>query len=104
MKKFCAHGLLVGFLFLFAVQSWSAESTCYGTTANGHLENGIQLPRSGPNFITYSDVARKAGRTYVHSEVREIILAAYKLLGQEQPNKRYKYAETGFKSGGQFKP
>lgn len=82
----------------------SADSTCYGTTANGRLENGVQLPRSGPNFVTYSDVARAAGRAYVHSEVREIILAAYRLLEQEQPSKVYKYAETGFKEGGPFKP
>lgn len=45
----------------------SADSTCYGTTANGRLENGVQLPRSGPNFVTYSDVARAMGRAYVHS-------------------------------------
>jgi len=78
----------------------SADSICYGTTASGRLENGVQLPRSGPNFVTYSDVARIVGRAYVHSEVREIILAAYKLMEQEQPSKVYEYAETGFKEGG----
>lgn len=97
--KFC-----LAYILFSPILVWAAESTCHGTTSNGHLENGVQLPRSGPNFVTYSDVARTAGRTYVHSEVKEIILAAYKSLEQEQPSKVYKYAETGFKNGGQFKP
>jgi len=32
------------------------------------------------------------------------MLAAYKDLAKDQPNKVYKYAETGLKEGGQFKP
>lgn len=80
------------------------ESNCYGTTSKGWLENGVELPYEGKNFIGYSYVARLAGRTYVHSEVKNIILAAYKDLEQEQSGKVFKYAETGFKDGGQFKP
>ena len=52
----------------------------------------------------YSSIARLAGRTYVHSEVRDIVVSAYVQLEKEQPDKVYKYAETGFKEGGQFKP
>ncbi len=44
------------------------------------------------------------GRTYVHSKVKEIIIDSYKILEVEQPRKVYKFAETGFKNGGQFKP
>lgn len=84
--------------------STSQESTCYGTTANGRLENGVKLPSTGKNFVSYSTIAGLAGRTYVHSTVRSIILAAYQSLESEQPNKVFKYAETGFKTGGQFKP
>lgn len=80
------------------------ESTCYGTTSNGRLEAGVQLPQSGPNFVGYSDLARVMGITYVHSEVKEIIVDAYKHLEKEQPAKVYKYAETGWEKGGQFKP
>jgi penicillin-insensitive murein DD-endopeptidase len=79
-------------------------STCYGTTSKGHLEQGVQLPSEGANFEGYSTVARLAGRTYVHSSVENIIVAAYRDLEKDQPNKVYKYAETGFKEGGQFKP
>lgn len=80
------------------------KSTCYGTTAKGHLENGVQLPSEGNNFVGYSSVGRLMGRTYVHSEVKNIIVSAYSTLEKEHPNKVYKYAETGLKDGGQFKP
>jgi penicillin-insensitive murein DD-endopeptidase len=79
-------------------------SQCYGTTANGKLENGVQLPSSGKNFEQYSLLARTLGRTYVHSEVRKIIIDAYQKLALSHPNKVFKYAETGKKDGGQFKP
>ncbi len=79
-------------------------SVCYGTTSNGRLDNGVQLPAEGNNYIGYSTVARIAGRTYVHSEVRGIILQSYAALEKELPNKVFKYAETGFESGGKFKP
>jgi len=98
MKRFrVIFGLLPCVVF-------GAESVCHGTTSDGRLENGVELPRSGPNFVTYSNVARIAGRTYVHSEVSEIIVAAYAELEKELPNKVYKYAETGFEEGGEFKP
>ena len=84
--------------------AFAKTSTCYGTTSNGRLENGVKLPSGGKNFESYSTVAKLAGRTYVHSSVKEIIVEAYKALETEQPNKIYKYAETGFEEGGQFKP
>ena len=80
------------------------ESICYGTTSKGRLENGIALPSSGANYVGYSTIARLAGRTYVHTQVEDIIVNAYKSLEIEQPNKVFKYAETGFEEGGQFKP
>lgn len=79
-------------------------SVCYGTTSDGRLSGGVNLPAKGDNFVTYSHLARAAGRTYVHSAVRDIIVAAYADLAVSQPAKVYKYAETGFKNGGRFKP
>ncbi|MCK4709372.1 MAG: penicillin-insensitive murein endopeptidase, partial [Gammaproteobacteria bacterium] len=49
-------------------------------------------------------IAQLAGRTFVHSTVKDIILSVYKKLEIEQPSKVFKYAETGFREGGQFKP
>ena len=83
---------------------FSVESICYGTTKNGRLEHAVQLPSSGSNFVSYSSLAATLGRTYVHSTVRDIIVAAYKQLANDLPSKRFKYAETGFKKGGRFKP
>ncbi|MEN8251329.1 MAG: penicillin-insensitive murein endopeptidase [Bacteroidota bacterium] len=91
-------------LFLFPINLLAETSTCYGTTSKGNLVNGVQLPGEGNNYVGYSSVARLAGRTYVHSAVKKIIINAYKSLETEQPNKIYKYAETGFREGGEFKP
>jgi penicillin-insensitive murein endopeptidase len=91
-------------LVLFSFSSHSIESICYGTTSNGSLKNGVQLPSNGKNFEGYSSIARIAGRTYVHSSVRDIFTGAYKRLESLEPDKIYKYAETGFEEGGQFKP
>lgn len=82
----------------------SKESTCYGSTKKGRLEQGVKLPEKGNNFVSYSLLAGILGRTYVHSKVRDVILDAYRLLDNEQPNKVYKYAESGFREGGEFRP
>ena len=84
--------------------SFAQQSICYGSTKDGRLENGVQLPSEGKNFIGYGLVGRLAGRTYVHSAVNDIVVSAYKLLEVDQPDKVYKYAETGFKEGGKFSP
>ena len=84
--------------------SYGTESICYGTTSNGSLQNGVQLPRKGPNYIGYSDIARFAGRTFVHSTVKTIFIDAYKNLEKTEPDKVFKYAETGLAEGGLFKP
>jgi penicillin-insensitive murein endopeptidase len=89
---------------LLSSAAMADESTCYGTTSNGKLKDGVKLPSEGNNFISYSKTAEIVGRTYVHSKVRDIILTSYKWLETETPDKVYKYAETGFKEGGQFKP
>lgn len=99
MKLFC--------LLLIAILPASAlaqTSTCYGTTSDGRLTGGVQLPDKGQNYVGYSAVARMAGRTYVHSEVKAIVVAAYAALEKELPGKVFKYAETGFKTGGVFRP
>ncbi|MFQ5545805.1 MAG: penicillin-insensitive murein endopeptidase [Acidiferrobacterales bacterium] len=89
---------------LFAPLAIASESVCYGTTANGRLEGGVQLPSSGENYLSYGSVPERAGRTYVHSRVRDVVIAAYEILEREEPNKLFKYAETGFKEGGKFEP
>ncbi|WP_144392290.1 penicillin-insensitive murein endopeptidase [Pleionea sediminis] len=84
--------------------SVAADSQCYGTTAKGKLKNGVELPMLGKNFVSYGQLAGALGRTYVHSTVRDIVLGAYHSLQSSHPDKVFKYAETGFKEGGRFKP
>ena len=88
---------LIGAVRLFAilmvllpVSVLPQESTCFGTTSNGALEKGVRLPMQGDNFITYSRAAWLAGRTYVHSEVKEIVVGAYAALQQSHPDKVFK--------------
>ena len=94
----------VSLLLLFPMLTQAETSTCYGTTSNGRLEKGVLLPLAGKNYVGYSLLGSLLGRNYVHSEVRNIIVSAYKSLEKEQPNKVYKYAESGLQFGGQFKP
>lgn len=79
-------------------------SQCYGETHKGALKHAVDLPTSGPNFVTYSRLASFAGRTYVHSEVAKVTLRAYQLLEERAPDTVYVYGETGFAEGGKFRP
>lgn len=90
-------------MFLFP-SAYAEESVCYGTTSNGSLKNGVELPSEGNNFVSYSTIARLAGRSYVHSTVKKVVLQSYRNLEVTMPNTVYKYAETGYKNGGKFKP
>lgn len=79
-------------------------STCYGTTDNGRIENAWQLPTSGNNFKAYSLIGVTLGRNYVHSDVYEVIVNAYKTLETSEPSMTFIYGETGVKDGGKFSP
>jgi penicillin-insensitive murein endopeptidase len=79
-------------------------STCYGTVGNGRLQAGMQLPAQGSNFTAYSTAGRVLGRTWVHAQVRSVIVDAYGLLAQRMPGKTFVYGETGFAEGGPFEP
>lgn len=82
----------------------SGASTCYGTPERGRLESGVALPRGGANFPAYSSVGVMIGRTYVHSVVHDIVVAAYASLATELPSTMYVYGETAWRSGGSFRP
>ena len=86
------------------VASSQDPSICFGSTANGRLENGWKLPARGENFVSYSTLGRMLGRTYVHSTVYSILLEAYRALANSAPERIYVYGETGKKRGGEFSP
>lgn len=95
---------MAGLHLFLPSQAIGSESICYGTTSKGRLEHGCKLPYRGENFTAYSRVGSMLGRTYVHCKVKEVMLAAYKALNQSEPNKVFVYGETGWASGGRFKP
>lgn len=81
-----------------------AQSTCYGTVADGRLEGGVKLPASGPNFQAYSQIGVVAGRTHVHAKVAAIVREAYRRLESRAPKKVFVYGETGLAEGGRIRP
>ena len=90
--------------FLAPVLAAAAESQCYGTVGNGRIEGSVKLPLGGANFSAYSTLAATAGRTHVHSKVAAILEVSYKALASSHPDIRYVYGETGWPSGGRFRP
>jgi penicillin-insensitive murein endopeptidase len=70
----------------------------------GKLENGCKLPSEGDNFTSYSSLGVMLGRTYVHCKVADVIKTAYKSMNDQYPQKVFMYGETGWASGGSFKP
>ena len=82
----------------------TAPSRSVGTPASGRLENGKRLPTTGPNFRAYSRLGALLGRNSVHGTVRTIVLDAYHRLAATDPGVRFVYGETGWPSGGRFRP
>jgi penicillin-insensitive murein endopeptidase len=99
----CAAWLLASALSGMALAD-VPESRCFGTPANGRLENGVSLPLGGENFDAYSFAGWTLGRTFVHGKVHAVLLAAFRTLETTAPDKVFVYGETGHKSGGVFKP
>ena len=99
-KKFFAALALLA----LAGAALAADSKCYGSVSRGRIEGAVKLPGSGPNFGPYSTLAATAGRTYVHSSVAAVVAASYKALEVSRPSTVYVYGETGWSSGGRFRP
>lgn len=106
MKKICFRLLIGLFPLLAFARVFAADpvSTCFGSSENGRLENGWQLPVSGENFVAYSHLGDVLGRNYVHSSVHAVVLSSYADLARTHPHIRYVYGETGKSEGGEFAP
>jgi penicillin-insensitive murein endopeptidase len=96
--------LLLPALIILPCVSQGAASVCFGTPSKGRIENSVQLPKQGNNFQPYSEAGVALGRTYLHSGVADVVVAAYKALEQSSPGSQFVYGETGWKAGGSFKP
>jgi penicillin-insensitive murein DD-endopeptidase len=96
--------LIAAMLSTLSAQALAADSQCFGTVSKGRIERSVKLPTSGPNFSAYSTLAATAGRTHVHAKVADIITASYTALQTSSPSTTYVYGETGWPSGGRFRP
>ncbi len=90
---------------LRAVES-DAPSVSHGTASDGWLEHGKRLPSAGENFRTYSRLGALLGRNAVHERVHDAILDSYATLAADSKTAalRFVYGETGWPSGGSFRP
>jgi penicillin-insensitive murein DD-endopeptidase len=113
MKSFLRYTRLLSYfswyaatcaLFVLSSLANAAQSQCYGTVSKGRITDSVKLPVSGSNFAAYSSLASAAGRTYVHSVVADIITSSYAALARTHPDKMFVYGETGWPSGGRFRP
>ena len=95
--------LLFGNDLAIALES-GAPSRSVGTKAAGRLENGKRLPTNGSNFRAYSRLGALLGRTSVHGDVRDAIVEAYAAMAYTAPEVTWIYGETGWPSGGRFRP
>lgn len=98
------NALIAAVLTALTTHAPAAESQCFGTVNNGRIEGSVKLPVSGRNFSAYSALAATAGRTHVHAKVADIITATYTALYAASPSITYVYGETGWPSGGRFRP
>ena len=80
------------------------SSQCFGRVGLGRVSGAVQLPASGTNFLAYHSMGVRSGRTYVHASVRDIVVDAYAAVATAMPATMYEYGETGWQSGGRFRP
>jgi len=95
------------FLVLVATSAQAtlaAESQCYGSVGRGRIEGSVNLPAAGPNFVAYSSAGAALGRTHVHTTVRDVVVSAYDQVARSMPGAQFVYGETGWPSGGKFRP
>lgn len=101
MRRRLAAGVLFSAL---ASPVLAADSQCFGTVSKGRIDDSVALPTAGPNFTPYSRLGVTLGRTHVHHQVAGIVAEAYAELAKRSPEVHYVYGETGWPSGGSFKP
>ena len=88
----------------FILEDDTLESTAIGTVGNGSLINGVILPYRGKNFKYFSSISYHAGRAYVHSSVRKVILESYQMLENSLPDRIFYLMEGANKEGGPLPP
>ena len=96
--------ILVLILLGFSGVAHTADSQCFGTVGKGRIDGSVKLPLNGPNFSAYSSLAAAMQRTHVHTKVAQVVTRSFAALHRRFPSTVYVYGETGWPSGGPFRP
>lgn len=81
-----------------------APSISQGTVSNGRLINGKLFPFYGPNYTYFDEKSYLAGRGFIHSSIRDIVLESYLQLEISQPNRHFYIMECANQHGGKIYP
>jgi penicillin-insensitive murein DD-endopeptidase len=104
LRRACNATIATIALIVVSPSSAYSASQCFGTVSNGRINASVKLPINGPNFSAYSQLGHSMGRTYVHSEVASVVVSTYDQLSKQLPQTVFVYGETGWASGGSFRP
>jgi penicillin-insensitive murein endopeptidase len=94
----------LAFVVACAAGQTPAESRSLGAPEDGRLVRSVELPASGEGFTTYSRLGHLAGRQYVHSRVRDALLAALATRARAERGRVFVLGETGRRGGGPLPP
>lgn len=81
-----------------------SPSVSKGTPSSGSLKNGVLIPYIGENYFYFDSLSYKCGRAYVHSNVRDLLIAAFDSLYTLMPGRYFGIMECSAKNGGELKP
>lgn len=77
----------------------SDPSISVGTPGKGSIENSRRLPFQS-DYKTYSFMGYLMGRTYVHHQLKDVIIETYDLLNEKFPKWQFFIGDCGLKEGG----
>ena len=103
-RALLALGLLTPWLFGNAIArlfEGDEPSVSHGHPFEGSLEHGKRIPTRGRHHSSYSRLGTALGRTCVHEDVRDTLLAAFQ---HAEADHRWVVGETGTCEGGPFPP
>lgn len=80
------------------------ESESIGTVSSGSLKHGRLVPFQGNNFRYFDTESYLEGRAFVHSSIRDIVLATYDSLYFKHPDRFFTIMECSNHQGGEMFP
>lgn len=110
MTRLINPGYFLALIILFSpscssLPKGSGTSISKGSVKNGSLKNGRRFPYKGPNYKYFSPLSFALfNRAWVHSQVLDISLEAYKECITTCPDRKFLIMECSRKKGGKMWP